>query len=119
MNPTFTQLHSLSDQLRALSDGTRLRILLMLSGGERCQCEIKDELGTAQPLLAHHLKTLKDAGLVRGRRRGRWVFYSLCCDAVADIGDFIAGLTTASPEAGCCDLVNLGESSSQPRGHNE
>lgn len=61
----------------ALSDETRLRILERLSGGERCVCELTGALAAGQSRLSFHLKTLKDAGLIRDRRQGRWVYYCL------------------------------------------
>jgi ArsR family transcriptional regulator len=61
----------------ALSDATRLRIVELLGGGERCVCELTDELGAAQSRLSFHLRTLKEAGVVQDRREGRWVYYSL------------------------------------------
>jgi ArsR family transcriptional regulator len=61
----------------ALADPTRLHILDLLRGGERCVCELQEALGTSQSLLSFHLKTLKDAGLLADRRQGRWVYYRL------------------------------------------
>lgn len=62
---------------RALSDETRLGIVAILSRGERCVCELMDDLDVPQSLLSFHLKVLKDAGLVTDRREGRWSYYSL------------------------------------------
>lgn len=61
----------------ALADGNRLRIACLLKGGERCVCEIWENLALPQNLVSHHLKALKDAGLLRSRRAGLKVFYSL------------------------------------------
>jgi ArsR family transcriptional regulator len=61
----------------ALSDEKRLRILTLLRAGEHCVCELTEALDLPQSLLSFHLRTLKDAGLVRDRREGRWVYYSL------------------------------------------
>ncbi len=68
----------------ALSDETRLAILEMLRGGERCVCELQDELSAAQSRLSFHLKVLKDAGFLLDRKEGRWVYYSLNPEAFAD-----------------------------------
>jgi ArsR family transcriptional regulator len=68
----------------ALSDDTRLRILERLSAGERCVCELTAALGAGQSRLSFHLKALKDAGLVRDRREGRWMYYSLNSEAVSE-----------------------------------
>ena len=61
----------------ALGDPIRLRILGELTGGQRCVCELLETTGVAANLLSYHLRVLRDAGLVEGSRRGRWVDYSL------------------------------------------
>ena len=61
----------------ALSDVTRLKLLDLLRGGERCVCELMEAVGAAQSRLSFHLGVLKDAGLVLDRREGRWVYYRL------------------------------------------
>jgi ArsR family transcriptional regulator len=61
----------------ALSDETRLAIIDMLEGGERCVCELQDTLEAAQSRLSFHLRVLKDAGIVTDRREGRWSYYEL------------------------------------------
>ena len=83
----------------ALSDETRLRILERLRDGERCVCELTDVLGAAQSRLSFHLKTLKDAGLVRDRREGRWSHYAINPDALAPIRDALEQLQ-APPRRG-------------------
>ena len=64
-------------QFRSLSDPTRLRIIEILRTGEHCVCELTDQLELGQSLLSFHLKTLREAGLVRDRRQGRWTYYTL------------------------------------------
>jgi ArsR family transcriptional regulator len=71
----------------ALADETRLRIIAELVDGELCVCDLTDSLRTAQSRLSFHLKTLKDAGLVRDRRDGRWVYYSLDRERFAALHD--------------------------------
>jgi ArsR family transcriptional regulator len=80
---------------RALADENRLRIIEMLGAGERCVCELTVALDLGQSLLSHHLKTLKDAGLVTDRREGRWVYYTLSCDTLDDLGGAIEALAPA------------------------
>ena len=58
----------------ALSDATRLAVLDMLKDGERCVCELQDELDAAQSRLSFHLRVLKEAGLVTDRKEGRWMY---------------------------------------------
>ncbi|MEW6162553.1 MAG: metalloregulator ArsR/SmtB family transcription factor [Nitrospirota bacterium] len=67
------------DIFKALSDNMRLRImrLLIQAGKELCVCEIMDSLHESQYNVSRHLRELKLAGLVRERKAGRWVFYSL------------------------------------------
>jgi ArsR family transcriptional regulator len=76
----------------ALADETRLRILKRLRDGERCVCDLTDALETGQSRLSFHLKTLKDAGLVRDRRQGRWVYYSLDPKVISMLGERVRGL---------------------------
>lgn len=92
---------------RALSDDTRFRILETLVGKETCVCELVDQLEVAQPLLSHHLKTLKEAGLVRARKRGRWMFYSLDPDALDATAEALTRLAVehrkrAESQQVCC-----------------
>ena len=76
----------------ALSDETRLSILECLKGGEECVCNLTGFLEAGQSRLSFHLKVLKDAGLVRDRRNGRWIHYSLDPDGLDAIREFIDGL---------------------------
>ena len=62
---------------RAVADPTRLRILNMLRGGERCVCEIVDALRCPQPKASRHLAYLRHAGLVSVRKQGLWAYYKL------------------------------------------
>ena len=89
----------------ALSDETRLAILDRLRNGEQCVCNLMDLLGAGQSRLSFHLKTLRDAGLVRDRRAGRWVHYSLDADTFAAIEEFarsFRGDRDASEDLACC-----------------
>lgn len=60
---------------KALSDETRLRIYLLLGGGELCVCHIQAILGTTQTKVSRHLGILRNAGLVTARREGLWIYY--------------------------------------------
>jgi DNA-binding transcriptional ArsR family regulator len=62
---------------KALSDTTRLKILMLLNIREMCVCEIMVALDLTQPTASHHLGILEAVGLVKDRREGKWVFYSL------------------------------------------
>jgi len=61
----------------ALADETRLRILKLLMIREMCVCEIMVALDLTQPTASHHLNLLENAGLVKDRKEGKWVFYSI------------------------------------------
>jgi len=63
--------------LKVIAEENRLRILCILKGGEECVCNIIENLGLSQSLVSHHLKKLKDAGLVKDSKKGLWVHYSL------------------------------------------
>lgn len=76
----------------ALSDATRLGILEMLKDGERCVCELQDELDAAQSRLSFHLRVLKDAGLVTDRREGRWMYYTIAPGALGEVHDLAVAL---------------------------
>jgi ArsR family transcriptional regulator len=90
--------------IHALADETRLRILERLSGGEQCVCDLTDALEAGQSRLSFHLKTLKDAGLLRDRREGRWVYYSISPDAVEEVQRFVGWLEQSGRSNGspCC-----------------
>lgn len=94
-------------RLKALADEKRLRILLQLAEGERCVCDLAEDLGAGQSLLSFHLKTLKEAGLVSDRKQGRWVHYSLSPEGLSGIEAFLRDLRTAGstmprPQS-CCE----------------
>jgi len=61
---------------KALADETRLRILKLLEVREMCVCEVMVALDLTQPTASHHLGILENAGLVKDRKEGKWVFYS-------------------------------------------
>lgn len=62
---------------KALADPTRLRILMLLRIREMCVCEVMIALGLTQPTASHHLGILENAGLVKSRKEGKWVFYKI------------------------------------------
>ncbi|MFY9580893.1 MAG: metalloregulator ArsR/SmtB family transcription factor [Gaiellaceae bacterium] len=68
----------LADRFRALADPTRVAIVNRLSGAdELCVCDLNAAFDLSQPTISHHLKILKEAGLVESSRRGTWAYYRL------------------------------------------
>jgi ArsR family transcriptional regulator len=96
--PTRTPLARTAALFHALSDNTRLSILERLRFGERCVCDLTDALDAAQSRLSFHLKVLKEAGLVTDRRDGRWTYYTLDPDALAQASEALRALA-AEPTA--------------------
>ena len=83
----------LAPVMKALSDENRLAILLAVAQRQRSVSELTAATGLAQTLVSHHLKSLRDNGLVTVTARGRSNVYSLCCAAVAEPLDLLAALT--------------------------
>ena len=92
MPTAAADLSLLTTRFHALSDETRLRIIDLLRGGERCVCNLTDALDAGQSRLSFHLKVLKDAKLVTDRREGRWAYYALAPDAFAQLEAFVGEL---------------------------
>lgn len=79
--------------LAALGDPVRLRIVSMLAAapdGAACGCDLEIPLGLAQPTVSHHLRILREAGLVEGDRRGRWVYYRVVPERLEEIREALA-----------------------------
>jgi len=75
---TEAQAADVAQMFAALADPVRLRLLGLLAeaeGGEVCACELVGPLGRSQPTVSHHLRVLREAGLVEGDKRGTWVWY--------------------------------------------
>ena len=90
--------------LKALADPIRLQVIEALGGGERCVCELTEELGLAQSKLSFHLKVLKEAGLLADRQCGRWVYYQLQPEALERLRGWLAELAASctTPAHPCC-----------------
>lgn len=88
---------------KALGDENRIHILKLLRSGERCACELLEEMNISQPTLSHHMKILCDAGIVIGRKEGKWMHYSICSESVKSIRVQLQALLTHShPRSDCC-----------------
>ena len=74
------QAQELAEAFKALSDPVRLQLLNLIAVAddhEICACDLVEPVGRSQPTVSHHLKVLRDAGLVSTTRRGTWVWYSI------------------------------------------
>lgn len=81
---------TMSARLKALSDPTRLRMFSLISNAtEYCACDLTDPLGVSQPTVSHHLKVLTEAGLVTREQRGKWAYYAVASDALAELSNFL------------------------------
>ena len=81
---------------KAMSDSNRLRIIEMLTQGEKCGCNLLEELQVTQPTLSHHMKVLSDCGLVSSYKDGKWQHYSINCTRFREFKNYISSLS-------CCD----------------
>ncbi len=83
--PEDTALLHLADLFKVFGDGTRIRILYVLLKAEVCVCDLATLLGMTQSAVSHQLRILKQARLIKARRDGKTVFYSLADDHVATL----------------------------------
>ena len=83
---------------KALSDQNRLKILHILSDGERCACELLKHFDFTQPTLSHHMKVLMECGLVDSRKEGTWNYYSLNKDNANELIRFLNELMLSNKE---------------------
>jgi ArsR family transcriptional regulator len=83
--------------LRALAEPVRWRIVELLADEQLCVCHLTEELGISQPLVSHHLRILREAGLVTGERVRYWTYYRLVPEAVARLAADLAGFSTGAP----------------------
>jgi len=86
--------------LKALGEPRRWRIVELLAREELCVCHIAEEIGVAQPLVSHHLKVLRDAGLVESDKHRQWTYYQLRTSVLAELGEAIATITSCCPSPG-------------------
>jgi ArsR family transcriptional regulator len=95
------------DGLRAAAEPLRWRILTLLADEELCVCHLVEALDAPQSLISHHLRVLRDAGLVESERFRYWTYYRLRPAAVRELGERLVGLAGQAQESGttrrpCC-----------------
>ena len=90
--PPVGEARAFAPLFKALGDGTRLEIVALLAAaaGELCACEIERRFDLSQPTISHHLRLLREAGVVTSERRGSWVYYTLDPDGVEALSKFRA-----------------------------
>lgn len=91
-----------SDALKALADPTRWEICRRLAAEELCVCHLVEDLGLSQSLLSHHLKVLREAGLLEQRRHSYWTYYRLRREAFSALGQQMTLLADSVCEPGEC-----------------
>lgn len=90
----------------ALSDQIRMDVVVLLMDGERCVCDLMADLDLAQSRLSWHLKTLSDAGIIVGRREGRWNYYALNAEVLGEARGLLDALKPSrrlSVRSSCCN----------------
>jgi ArsR family transcriptional regulator len=83
----------LARAFKALGDPVRLRIVSIVAshqGGEACVCDLTASFDLAQPTISHHLKVLKDVGLLTSERRASWVYYRIVPERLAELSALLA-----------------------------
>ena len=95
-------MSELATVFKALGDKTRLDILGLLKTKELCVCDILDAFHVSQPAISHHLRTLKQAGLLLDRKEGKWVFYRLNPEGLMMISHFLQPLISKSSSLEQC-----------------
>lgn len=82
----------IATMFKALADENRIQILKLLKEGEKCACHILEEMNVSQPTLSHHMKILCDAGIVTGRKEGKWMHYSVSKEAHSKVKESLGEL---------------------------
>jgi ArsR family transcriptional regulator, arsenate/arsenite/antimonite-responsive transcriptional repressor len=93
----------LAAKFKALADPVRLRLLSSVTshaGGEACVCDISAGIEVSQPTVSHHLRVLRDAGLLTSQRRASWVYYAVVPEALAELSAVLSLGTRPAVHAG-------------------
>ncbi len=78
---------------KAFCDENRIRILKLLTAGEKCGCKLLEEINITQPTMSHHMKILCDSGVVVGRKKGKRTHYSISPEGVEAAMKYLQELT--------------------------
>ncbi len=88
---------------KALCDPNRLMIIEMLRGGEKCACDLLEELNISQSTLSHHMKILCESGVVNCRRDGKWMYYSLSKKGCETLHSLLAEMMESAVLTDMCE----------------
>lgn len=109
---TESQSKELARMFKALGDPVRLRMLSLIAdhrGGECCVCDISPTFELSQPTISHHLKVLREAGLLDCERRGTWVYYRVVPSALARLSAVLSAEVGVLPGSDCAPAGDAGE----------
>jgi ArsR family transcriptional regulator len=90
----------IASMFKALSNPVRLRLFALIAchdDGKACVCDLTDAFEVSPPTISHHLKVLREAGLITAERRGTWIYYSIESAALADLAHVLGGRAVARP----------------------
>ena len=91
---------------KAFCDENRIKIIKLLRSGEKCACKLLEEINVTQPTLSHHMKILCNAGIVVGRKEGKWMHYSISKKGVELAKECLQQFSTPAIESEnkpCCE----------------
>lgn len=74
---------------KAFCDENRIKILQILTDGEKCACKLLEALNITQPTLSHHMKILLESGIVNGRKEGKWMHYSISGEGIKTAQEYL------------------------------
>ncbi|MBM7702874.1 ArsR/SmtB family transcription factor [Metabacillus iocasae] len=92
---TTIEIEKGAQLLKLLGDKTRLSMMKLLHANECCVCELVEIYQASQPSISQHLRKLKDAGLLKERRKGQWIFYSI--NTECEYYEFVSNLLESLP----------------------
>jgi ArsR family transcriptional regulator len=98
------EISKVAEICKALSDENRIRIIEMLTQGEKCGCELLEQLHITQPTLSHHMKVLENTGLISSQKEGKWMHYSINCEMFQTFRSYISNIS-------CCDNIKESKNS--------
>ena len=110
---TTAEAAQIAAMFKALSHPVRLQMVDLLSrfGGQVCVCDIESQFELSQPTISHHLKILREAGLIASEQRGLWVYYVTCPAALSFLGNLLGSLASRQHACGTDNNENSGVSS--------